>query len=479
VPTAIAAVLLASSVSGVAGAQDNPHQTGQFSVQNFLPAIGPHNYFTTQGVRVTGQYDWSASLLANYALKPFVVRACKSQTDCEGADREDVSVVENMVTGDFMGSFNPIDILQVGLRLPLTYSEGHGLSPEGLPTSDGLSAFGVGDMEIAAKARLHGKVKDPFVVGASVFGTVPFGQWTANDKYIGDGGVDVGGAAIFDGQEGPFSFGGNLGGVYRPSARIGSTNVGSELLFSVAGGYKVSPVLRLIADLFGSTRFSTESGSGGLEIDVGAQIRPLSSPIVITAGAGTGILQGIGVPTFRGFAGFMYIHEPRDRDDDGIVDNADQCPTVAEDVDGYEDSDGCPDADNDLDTIPDSADKCPNEAEDPDGFEDIDGCPERDNDKDGVPDEQDRCPSKAETKNGYKDEDGCPDEPDRDEDGIPDTKDKCPEVAEDTDGFEDLDGCPEVDNDKDGIPDNDDECLNEPETKNGFEDEDGCPDKKP
>ena len=66
--------------------------------------------------------------------------------------------------------------------------------------------------------------------------------------------------------------------------------------------------------------------------------------------------------------------------------------------------------DSDRDDIPDDADKCPNEAEDKDGFQDDDGCPDPDNDGDGVLDANDKCPKELETKNGYKDEDGCPDE---------------------------------------------------------------------
>jgi outer membrane protein OmpA-like peptidoglycan-associated protein len=94
---------------------------------------------------------------------------------------------------------------------------------------------------------------------------------------------------------------------------------------------------------------------------------------------------------------------PGDRDGDGILDDVDRCPRVAEDKDGFEDEDGCPDPDNDQDGIPDAADKCPNEAEDKDGFEDDDGCPDPDNDHDGILDAADRCPDVA----GIP-PDGCP-----------------------------------------------------------------------
>jgi len=99
-----------------------------------------------------------------------------------------------------------------------------------------------------------------------------------------------------------------------------------------------------------------------------------------------------------------------DRDGDGITDDIDQCPDVAEDPDGFQDQDGCPDYDNDNDGIYDNQDKCPNDPEDRDGHNDMDGCPDNDNDKDGIPDVVDNCPTKPETKNGYKDSDGCPDE---------------------------------------------------------------------
>lgn len=116
-----------------------------------------------------------------------------------------------------------------------------------------------------------------------------------------------------------------------------------------------------------------------------------------------------------------------DSDRDGIVDAEDKCPNDMEDIDGYQDDDGCPDIDNDQDGIADKMDKCANEAEDKDGTEDFDGCPDVDNDKDGFCDAWvsekglngryegqckgvDRCPDQAEVINDFMDDDGCPDQ---------------------------------------------------------------------
>jgi len=171
---------------------------------------------------------------------------------------------------------------------------------------------------------------------------------------------------------------------------------------------------------------------------------------------------------------------PQDQDDDGIEDKVDKCPDKAEDFDGFEDEDGCPDLDNDADGLKDDVDKCPDLAEDFDGFQDEDGCPDLDNDADGIPDVDDRCPNEPEDFDGVEDTDGCPDVvQDSDNDGVPDNIDKCPLKAEDVDGFQDEDGCPDLDNDLDGILDKDDQCPNEPESFNGYMDEDGCPDERP
>jgi outer membrane protein OmpA-like peptidoglycan-associated protein len=161
---------------------------------------------------------------------------------------------------------------------------------------------------------------------------------------------------------------------------------------------------------------------------------------------------------------------PQDQDHDGIKDNVDRCPKDPEDLDNFQDQDGCPDPDNDNDGIPDLKDKCPNDPEDKDGFYDGDGCPDLDNDKDGSPDLKDQCPNVAEDLDGHQDDDGCPDF-DNDNDGVPDSVDKCMTNPEDRDGFKDEDGCPDLDNDEDGVPDSVDKCR---DTK-GVPENQGCP----
>ncbi len=227
-----------------------------------------------------------------------------------------------------------------------------------------------------------------------------------------------------------------------------------------------------------SVNTSTYTLTPGVEIKGDGSSLELGADINLNSGDNPSIINA---PDWGAWIAFNKVAEvvPRDSDKDGVADNVDGCPEEAEDVDGKDDKDGCPDLDNDGDGLPDKADLCPDLAEDSDAFEDGDGCPELDNDQDGIQDAQDKCPDEPEDFDGEADEDGCPDlVKDSDNDAVSDDLDRCPLQAEDVDGYQDDDGCPDLDNDLDGIPDVSDKCPTQPETFNNVDDTDGCPDAK-
>lgn len=120
-----------------------------------------------------------------------------------------------------------------------------------------------------------------------------------------------------------------------------------------------------------------------------------------------------------------------DADGDDIPDRIDKCSKLAEDFDGFQDDDGCPDPDNDVDGVPDKDDQCPLEPGTPANR----GCPIKDADGDGVWDKDDACPTVV----GPRINRGCP-IPDADKDGVPDDEDKCPNEA----GSASNSGCPVI-----------------------------------
>ena len=83
----------------------------------------------------------------------------------------------------------------------------------------------------------------------------------------------------------------------------------------------------------------------------------------LTIGAGRGLVESYSNPNGE----LLWNHvpsKPKDNDGDGVNDAQDQCPSEAEDIDQFEDQDGCPDLDNDYDGLNDLFDQCPNQAED-------------------------------------------------------------------------------------------------------------------
>lgn len=480
-------------VSTTAGAQQTA-QEGEFSVQRFDAAPGSKNFFTVEGARMDSVKGFTAGVLFNYANKPFVVKSCKAKANCSepnATNTRDVNVISNMITADVLASFVPASFVQIGLRVPVVYVTGDGIDlATGGPKDGGLKAFGVGDAMLEGKFRFFGDPqKSALVLGGAIDVSAPLGTLTATNSYIGNASRDAsgkisgvpitaGGRLIFDGHFNNLSFGLNLRGQYRPEARLGTTTLGPfEFRYGAALGYQVSPIFKVFAEGFGGTKFSSLNGTNSLEVDGGAQITPLSLPIAFTIGGGGGVLQGVGVPLFRAIGGVMFVNEVGDEDSDGINDKNDQCPTIPEDKDGFQDDDGCLDDDNDADGVLDAKDKCPDKQEVINGIKDDDGCPDilPDRDGDKIADSEDKCPDDA-GKLRSKEYYGCPD---GDEDGIMDKIDKCPTEAEDTDGFEDVDGCPEADNDHDKILDEADECPDVPEIYNEFKDTDGCPDESP
>ncbi len=91
----------------------------------------------------------------------------------------------------------------------------------------------------------------------------------------------------------------------------------------------------------------------------GATARYRTGDIAFIAGAYGSVLQSVGTPLVSGTLGVAFAPREGDSDDDGIVDRVDECATWAEDRDGHEDGDGCPEMDNDGDGVPDAMDDCP------------------------------------------------------------------------------------------------------------------------
>jgi len=453
---------LAVLLSGLAAA------SGQtLDMRRFRPGPGPGLLVAEERPEILPHLGWGAGAWLQVVGEPLVFESAREGT---------VPVVESMTTLDLTAAVGLADVVELGVVMPLALSMTGEAPPadeaHGLPGADG---GGLGDLRIQVKLAA---VKDAGPFSLSLYGRLvtPTG---AKDSYLSD--EAVGGTV---GATTGLNFGRSelvLAGGYRlrQAQALPGTLIGDELVFAAGGRVKLVPDrVDLRGELAGGTGVGELSFGGenetSLEGRVGIVWWPLPTVGVQLAG-GVPVLHGVGTPAYRVMGGIYVSPRDYDRDRDGLPDESDRCPDRAEDLDGYEDGDGCPDLDNDGDRVPDLSDRCPMEPEDDDGFEDSDGCPDEDNDGDGVSDLDDGCPSAPEEVDGFQDDDGCPD-PDNDEDGVPDGADVCPFEAEDKDGHKDADGCPDNDNDEDGIPDAADRCPAKAEVYNAKDDGDGCPD---
>ncbi|MDO9022749.1 MAG: OmpA family protein [Deltaproteobacteria bacterium] len=457
-----------------------PYDTN-IDFQQFRPAPGPYNFFTVQGSRVEGRTALSVGAWVNYGYRPLTIfnAVCPSATNDSGCTVGDVRSrpIEHLATLNLLVGVTLANRILLTLDLPFTYESGQAVEREsGRPLLDPSSnvltqsAGGLGDPRVEAKVRLAGSGLTGAGLAVSGFVTVPIGRHAGTgDHFVADRSATFGGRIIGEYRRGRFSVALNLGAVGRPNTlSLLSTEVGSRLTWGAAVGVDISPRLAVMAEGFGASDLTSQLQNNNAEVLGGVRYR--IRDLTFTAGGGSGVLRGAGSPVARAFLGVGWAPYRVDNDNDGVGDNVDRCPTEAEDIDGYEDEDGCPEADNDGDGIDDASDRCPDEPEDRDTFQDSDGCPDPDNDNDGVPDGYDTCPREPEDRDGDHDEDGCPDN-DRDRDGVPDDRDRCAGEPEDTDGFQDEDGCPDPDNDGDGIPDTEDQCSDQAGPASGH----GCP----
>ncbi|MBK7861954.1 MAG: hypothetical protein IPJ65_25725 [Archangiaceae bacterium] len=261
------------------------------------------------------------------------------------------------------------------VNLHVAPAVGTDLSPPGLVSGADMKLdfkfISIGPVSPQLEAFGYGSGDNNLLVQGALFGGGIGLRWRILDDQKGYYFVPGGGPS------------GNLHGNLWLDAHLALSNGGPRVGFDVGVGYELSLVDGLQIGPYAKFVWLKESLMVfGLSFSIGGPAQPTETE---TADAAT------------------------DDDHDGVKGAADKCPTQAEDHDGFEDDDGCPELDNDDDGIPDEQDKCRNEAEDKDGFQDDDGCPDPDNDLDGIPDGKDLCPLKPEDKNGVSDDDGCPD----------------------------------------------------------------------
>ncbi len=430
----VAIVVAAFLVPGLATAQ-----SGSVRLDQYRPAPTVSDGFVLSRPDDRGHMRFGARVDLDYALNPLV-----AERTLGSAATEQASLVEHQLVAHVGLSLGLFERLVIFAGLPIDVVQ-QGTSRFGLRPGGGA---GIGDAILGARVRIFGEPNDVAALGLQLAVTLPTARAaSAGPTYSGEDGATFHPNVLFELRPiDRLRITTNLGVRVRASspAQVATLSAGHELTWGLGVTLEaVEDVLLLYVEAWGSSGFDQFGTARARESTPFEGLLGARGQIVqglwLGGAVGTGFTRGYGTPDFRGVLTIGWDDgpirtpppppppppPPSDRDHDGFIDDVDGCPDAPEDVDDFEDTDGCPDPDNDADGVLDVNDACVMVPEDIDTFEDADGCPDPDNDADGILDAEDQCPLEPEDRDQFRDEDGCPD-PDNDVDTILDPEDRCP-----------------------------------------------------
>lgn len=387
-------------------------------IQSLSPINGFWNFISLDSSETVGYQKMSYSTHMNYARNTLV--------ETNASSREVVALlVENLTTMNLQASYGISNNMELGIDVPFGFSGGVKksdlLNSEIQQTLDDGS--GLNNVRVNPKISI---VKPKGDKGIGIAISMPQSIPLRNEKqellstyYVSNIKLAV------DYKYKNIRFGLNTSYRHRLSSKKSKTSkhcdstknictnpfyLGDAFQYGFAFAWKFLDHFEHVSEIYG--RYFYLQKINPIDMITSVRVKAMDS-IHFSLGVGRGLNQYIGNPDFRVLFSVSFVQDQyKDTDADGVFDTIDLCKNEKEDLDKFEDQDGCPDFDNDKDMIEDQIDKCPNKAEDVDGFEDQDGCPDLDNDGDGYLDTNDSCPNQAEDFDKYQDSDGCPDDND-------------------------------------------------------------------
>ncbi len=433
------ALLLLATLVVLAASSGASAQSRTFYLDRVQLSGAPDDGFT-----VWRPYMWEktriyASTALGYSLDPL---RSENMTDDARIENKMEDPMRHQLITYLMAGMELSSRLGINIALPISMYQGGGADPQVLGVGDGLDRTPVAahDLRIDLRTRVIGTLDSFLKMGAG--GAL----WinTGNEHSFTSDGQSTG--WLYGNTEldfGPFFVTGMIGPQFRPQRSIPHSKlfVGDELRFSggtylpLRGGrVRLGGELHMTMGLDTLNDKSQILSSNNTSLEWLGQTRLLiddEKRSYVQFAGGTRLATGYGAPDVRllvQVGSFTDITkatttspqrklnltprpppEAMDTDKDGFPDDIDMCPTVKEDGQPPDTSDGCPaPPDRDHDGIIDDDDKCPDEPEDKDKIEDYDGCPETDADHDGVLDTEDRCPLEPGPANKVPEKNGCP-----------------------------------------------------------------------
>jgi OOP family OmpA-OmpF porin len=381
------------------------------------PHAGPSRFVWIGAAQTVAPRQLAFGLVSTYLSRPVVLH-----TSSPGGGGTDQAAIDNQVNGSFLWAYGVTERLELDFAFPITYyQDGAGVAP--ITGGNTLKNSAIRDLRFGFSYALlrHERVApgDPRANGPGVVGRLdvvaPSGDHT---QLAGERSGVFEPNVAGDWRFGRFYAAGELGLRLRPATQLLGARVGTQIVTALGVGFDVLPRELLSAQLeawalpttdqqadvtlAGNVYSSTPNGQFIVPAEWQLSVR--TAPIhagdfSILAGGGGGIPLtnegSITTPRFRFTLGVRWAPEGRENAgepttspsptapppaassavDLRLASAKDVCTDEPDLVDGFKDTDGCPDEDQDKDGIDDRLDKCPLVPEDFQGL--TDGCPEK------------------------------------------------------------------------------------------------------
>ena len=344
-----------------------------FDGQRFVPAAGAAGGLVVERPLVPQHLGFGFGLFLNYGYAPVL--------DRDRATGANIFVLQHAVTADVLASIGLGNIFELAVGVPVDLAW---IGVTDVFAGQRLSTnTGIGDIRLVPKmAWYFGRPRLNYGIGFMTPLYFPSGDENA---LRGAGGFTIDPVLLASIGGHRWDFAVNFGFRARLASKDPDFTGGKELHWGLAGTFGLivqrpkRTGLDLVVEWVGGYQPSALQGGTiavPMEVDASLVVKPTREWSIYLGGAG-GLDNGLGVPDGRVILGVRYAHRVPgsdrfdDSDHDGIINGKDRCPDQAEDYDGFEDDDGCPEADNDHDGVLDDDDECPDQA----GPRDNDGCP--------------------------------------------------------------------------------------------------------
>lgn len=402
-------------------------------LDRFEPAPAGDMFFAVPSAGVAGELCPAVGVTWSYARDPLVLRTASGRSP-------PLHWVDHQMILHAQASLQLFKRVELDLDFPFTLGQGG--------TSGTLAGVSVVAPSGAAlnDVRAGGRVVLLRQNGGIPAAALAFSAWFPTgdaESFAGGGSARYAPSLIVGADYRRFVWSATLGRRFQRE-RVGQL-IGSQLFVGWSAAFRwqklqIGPELTVSSGV-GDTVSPLASNLSAAEILLGARYGV--GPFTLGVGAGPGLGQAVGTPSYRLVASLSWALEagspaagpgdrgdgrggagaktatlpisppaanpaaPPDLDGDGVPDAEDQCPTISGDASPEAFRRGCP-ADRDRDGVYDVDDHCPDVPGAPSEDPTKNGCPP-DTDGDGIIDAKDACPAEKGNPTSDPKTNGCPD----------------------------------------------------------------------